>query len=248
MIMSSALVHSSVESLSRKAPRVPASPLLVKDAILEILNSTEEPLKREEIIQRLCRIMPARGFKLSPDTAEHVTKKALKILREENQVTTPRVGWYSLSARSVPAEAGEENIPDLGFEEVEEPEPKLKVMRLIGEGPQSVYLYFHEAHVELANSKRQAAWECKVGWTIGEPTARIIGQGALTCFPRPPVIGLVIRTHDGRNLERLLHAALSYAGAKIEEGGGSEWFVTSPALVEQWFLEFSKTVVALKPA
>ncbi len=103
-----------------------------------------------------------------------------------------------------------------------------------------------DVYFELSQRKGMSTWECKVGWTVGDPDARIMGQGALTCFPRCPVIGLVIRTHDGRNLERLLHAALSYAGTRINNGAGSEWFLTSPDLVEQWFLQFKGTLKILK--
>jgi len=133
-----------------------------------------------------------------------------------------------------------------GFPPSEPDTPRLKIEREIGEGPECVYVYFHDAHFELAQRKGASTWECKVGWTVGEPDVRIMGQGALTCFPRCPVIGLVIRTHDGRNLERLLHAALSYAGARIKNGAGSEWFSTSPDLVERWFLQFKETLKALQ--
>lgn len=112
---------------------------------------------------------------------------------------------------------------------------RLRIERTIGEGPESVYLYYHDVHAEFAATKGLFVWECKIGRTIGEPNARIIGQGALTCFPRPPIVGLLIRTHDGRSTEALLHSALVLAGRRIDQGGGSEWFLTSPDRVSDWF-------------
>jgi hypothetical protein len=85
-------------------------------------------------------------------------------------------------------------------------------------------------------------WECKIGSTGGEPIERVIGQGALTCFPRPPIIGLVIMTDDCRHLERILHAALTFARKRLPDGGGSEWFMTSPERVERWYNAFLQTI------
>lgn len=251
--------------MPKQQPRVPASPAIVTNIILEILRS-ETPLKRSEIILKLRQLLPLKGFTYNARQSVFTTKKALSQLLNAGRITTPRIGWYTVpqnskallgdsdgqddsqGAKASPEDSNGQDGP-LGTDDSppSEPDtPKLKIEREIGEGPECVYVYFHDAHFELAQRNGVSTWECKVGWTVGEPDVRIMGQGALTCFPRCPVIGLVIRTHDGRNLERLLHAALSYAGARIKNGAGSEWFLTSPDLVERWFLQFKETVKTLQ--
>lgn len=219
------------------------------DIIPEILKS-EGALKRNEIIARLRQLLPLKGFTYNATSSVFITKKALSQLLAAERIISPRTGWYGMPGNSS-AEAGdnaaqeEASIAD-DLAASEPPAPKLKIEREMGEGPECVYVYFHDAYFDLAQRKGTSTWECKVGWTVGDPDARIMGQGALTCFPRYPVIGLVIRTHDGRSLERLLHAALSYAGTRISNGAGSEWFLTSPDLIEQWFRQFAETVTILR--
>lgn len=224
--------------------RIPASAAVLKGLIPTILQS-HGPLKRIEINSRLRQILPAKGFVPNTNSA---LKKALSQLLTERLIESPRTSWYQApDARAENSEKAE--VETFIAEELPAMQPeasKLRIGRVIGEGPESVYVYFHDVYSEVAQGKGRSTWECKVGWTIGDPDARVLGQGALTCFPRCPLIGLVIRTHDGRNLERLLHAALSYAGVRLPSGGGSEWFITSPELVEQWFTQFEETLKTLK--
>jgi T5orf172 domain len=234
--------------MTKGVPTVPASPAILKELIPQILASGG-PIKRDAIIARLRQIAPVRGFTLRPGTA--ATKKALALLLASNRVISPRVGFYALPPTLNAA-------PDSGTSDTQTEDPaaieialpqsearKLEIQREIGEGPECVYVYFHDVYREVAQNKGLTRWECKVGCTVGEPDARIVGQGALTCFPRSPVIGLVIRTHDGRHLEHLIHGALSYAGAKVNGGGGSEWFLTSPALIERWLVLFNESLNTL---
>jgi len=235
--------------MPKHQPRVPASAAVVKKIILEILGAGAA-LKRSELIVTLRQIVPLRGFTFNAGTSISVAKKALAQLLEERLITSPRIGWYVLPENSTAVpEAGDGGEEESVIENLPPSEPaaaRLKIDREIGEGPECVYVYFHDVYLERARLKAKSAWECKVGWTVGDPDVRIMGQGALTCFPRYPVIGLVIRTYDGRNLERLLHAALSYAGARLNESAGTEWFLTSPDLIEQWFLQFKETLKVLK--
>jgi hypothetical protein len=226
--------------------RIPASAAVLRDLIPEVLTS-EGVLKRIEINARLRRAPPARGFLPNTNAA---LKKALSQLLADGLINSRRTGWYeapdSSAAETIKRDSEEELSSTDELFPIEPATSKLKIEREIGEGPESVYVYFHDVYFEHSQSKGMPTWECKVGCTVGELDARIIGQGALTCFPRCPVIGLVIRTHDGRNLERLLQSALSYAGTRINNGAGSEWFLTSPGLVEQWFHQFKGTLKILK--
>lgn len=231
--------------MAKQKIRVPASPAVIKDLIPGILVS-HGVLKRIEISARLRQVLPAKGFVPNTNAA---LKRALSQLLAEGLINSPRTGWYKSpdsSTTEIAHSESEAELPSTDELAIEPATRKLKISRQIGEGPESVYVYFHDAYFELAQRNGVSTWECKVGWTVGDPDVRIMGQGALTCFPRCPVIGLVIRTHDGRNLEHVLHAALSYSGARVSNGAGSEWFLTSPDLVEQWFLQFKGTLTTLK--
>lgn len=236
-----------VEQLAKRPARaIPATPTKVKEYLLEILSSGQ-PMKRDELVSRARALAPRDGFVLQVNTAIPTVKRALKLLANEGTIESPRVGWWRITNitnqhsvdPSLPVE------PEPEEEEIEtESEPRIAIEREIGEGPESVYVYYHDAYAELARLKGNAVWECKVGSTLGNPDARVIGQGALTAFPRAPIIGLVIRTGNGRGLERALHTALTLAGKRVEDGAGSEWFLTSPDRIEYWVQEFWKSLKA----
>jgi hypothetical protein len=218
-------------------------------------------MKRVDLIAAAQQIATRLGFTLDGPHAIFTVKKALRALAENSQVSSPRIGWWQIvSAPSLNQQSTSEcDLTECSSTSVEIAEPasipedvveetsigKLEARRSIGEGPECVYVYYHDAHAELAKSKGNSVWECKIGCTIGEPEVRIIGQGAMTCFPRPPIIGLIIRTLDSRDLERVLHAALTSAGKRINAGGGAEWFVTSPDKVERWFQAYSQSLTLL---
>jgi len=212
---------------------MPAPPTKVKEYILKILSSGQ-PMKRDEVVSRARALAPVDGFVLTAGNAIPTVKKALALLFDEGRIERPRIGWWRIT-RIPDCTPVDEQSSTLGESEVEpEPETRVHIEREIGSGPESVYVYYHDAYAELARRKGSPVWECKVGSTFGPPDARVIGQGALTQFPRTPIIGLVIRTENGRGLERALHIALTLAEKRIEGGGGSEWFVTSPDQIERW--------------
>lgn len=205
-------------------------------------------MKRDELASRARSLVPANGFVLETATATRTIKKALSLLAREGRVESPRTGWWRIarsdSAIGEQVENGNRQASESDTEEQElvatevaESTSGITVEREIGKGPESVYVYYHDAHANLAQQNGSSVWECKVGWTIGEPDSRVIGQGALTAFPRPPIIGLVIKTEDGRRLEHALHSALTLAGKRVK-GGGSEWFMTSPEQIELWVQAF----------
>jgi hypothetical protein len=196
-------------------------------------------MKRDEIVARVRMLAPEDGFILEADGAIPTVNKALKLLADQGIIESPRVGWWKIvqpleqcslavPPTDIPAPESDETEAEAEPEPEPEPERRVHIQREIGNGPESVYVYYHDAYAELARRKGLFEWECKVGSTLGDPDLRVIGEGALTAFPRCPIIGLVIRTENARSLERAIHAALTLAGKRIEGGGGYEWFLTSP--------------------
>ena len=98
----------------------------------------------------------------------------------------------------------------------------------LGSGTGAVYVYYFPRDKELAESKHQSVWECKVGRTKRDVGSRVKGQMTTAIYQKPE-IGLEIRTDNPRCLEKAIHAILELKGRKIDtDGGGNEWFFTSP--------------------
>jgi hypothetical protein len=112
--------------------------------------------------------------------------------------------------------------------------------REIGDGAESVYVYYlprDRQYAELAGASR---WRCKIGRTVGLAEARIRGQAG-TALSERPRIDLVIHTQDGRVLEDAVHAILTLKGRLLGEAPGKEWFLTSPGEVESMYESLTKS-------
>ena len=98
----------------------------------------------------------------------------------------------------------------------------------LGSGNGAVYVYYYPRDKELAESKHQSVWECKVGMTESDVETRVKAQRTTAIYEEPE-IGLEIRTDNPRCLERAIHAILELKGKKIDTGSkANEWFLTSP--------------------
>lgn len=98
----------------------------------------------------------------------------------------------------------------------------------LGSGAGAVYVYYYPRDKELAASKHQSVWECKVGMTESDVETRVKAQRTTAIYEEPE-IGLEIRTDNPRCLERAIHAILELKGKKIDTGSkANEWFLTSP--------------------
>lgn len=86
----------------------------------------------------------------------------------------------------------------------------------IGTGDETVYAYGY----------RCAPDRVKIGSCAGDVVARVAAQIG-TGTPDKPVLWLVIRTHDCRALERVLHGIFRLEGRRVT-GAGAEWFTVSP--------------------
>jgi hypothetical protein len=240
---------------------MPASPTALKPLILDALR--DGPLRRKELFHKLRTLAPAFQFFFEGAQGESSAKRALAELKNDGRIFSPQPKYWQIRDSDTQLEAqvegelddeidddNDEGDDDEGDESLEVMEVDtaagIKIERMIGEGAESVYVYYHDVYAEIAKRDGLAVWECKVGSTTSAVDNRIIGQGALTCFPRPPIIGLVIRTDNARSLERLLHSALTLAGKRITAGGGSEWFLTSPDHLERWHEAYLGTISILR--
>ena len=112
--------------------------------------------------------------------------------------------------------------------EILEPPKDSAVPLTLGSGTGAVYVYYYPRDKKLAESEGKSVWECKVGMTENDVDTRIKAQRTAAIYEKPE-IGLEIRTDNPRCLEKAIHAILELKDRKIDtDGGGNEWFFTSP--------------------
>jgi hypothetical protein len=107
-------------------------------------------------------------------------------------------------------------------------------------------VYYQAAERKLARLESKDFFPCKIGFTAGNLSTRILGQFPAAGMARLPVVGLAIRTDDGSRLERTIHFALDQAEARIDDAVGAEWFNTSPDRVKAWYLAYVQLVGQLR--
>lgn len=101
----------------------------------------------------------------------------------------------------------------------------------LGDGEETIYLYYYPCYRKFANMKGHTVWPCKVGMTTKNVWDRIYSQAA-TCFPEEPFIALIIHCDDAHKLEQTIHNVLKMNGKWIEDAPGKEWFMISPEEVK----------------
>jgi Meiotically up-regulated gene 113 len=224
---------------------IPLSPSIAAEHVLEFISSQVKPVRRGEIVKFVAERHRSLGG-LSVSDTEMRVKRALNRLVDENKLSRPSVGWYSAGDIEINAITLSSFDRDPS-EMITSDEVELIVAEeTVGSGDELVYVYFSDADRKVAKYEHRDWWPCKVGYTAGNLTSRILAQGPLTSMARLPIVGLVIRTDDGHALERALHYALDESGARIAEALGSEWFDTSSTRIKAWHEKYLHAVDVLR--
>ncbi len=216
-------------------------PSTARRIILELFEKQEQ-WPTDELISEVERRHAEEGGVKGNQAPRLVVSKALGYLQEDGKVSNVSYGYWKRAATDETEiesdiAAATSTIPPT----LEEDEPVAD--KVVGEGEESVYVYFNPNDRELASHKGRILWECKIGCTsTSDVVARIRGQGAKTALSHPPVIGLIIKTHDCAALEKALKASLRLTDAAVADSLGSEWFMTSPERIEKWFAAFQQAV------
>jgi Meiotically up-regulated gene 113 len=216
---------------------LPLSPTMAAELIVRMLVKVSKPKRRIEILQYVEATHTQLGGLPVADVESRV-KRALARLVDEGKIYSPAVGFYTTRNEveqgvsfEVSQEVPEELVPDIQIEQI-------VAEKEIGQGSESVYVYFSSSDRKLAAFERRNEWPCKVGFTAGNVAARILSQGIGTSMSSLPVLGLVIKSEDAHQLERALHIALDFGGCRIDGSIGSEWFLSSPEKIVAWHGEF----------
>ena len=162
----------------------------------------------------------------------HVFKKATQDLQKDNGgVVNKGYGSWELHYRVKDTT----NI----VEDIKAKDLKYTVDETIGAGSSAVYVYYYDVYKELAENNGNAKWPCKIGRTDIDPIQRVIGQAG-TCHPELPHIALIIYCNDSLALEAALHGILKYQNKWIKNAPGTEWFLTSPQEIKEYYSMLSK--------
>ena len=224
---------------------IPLTPSIAAELIVAHLSGVRQPTLRGDIIKYVEDGHRTLGGTSGRDPIPSI-KKALNRLVDEGKINRHAVGWYSLTDNASGGGVGEEAAAQSPVSDPEDANELLTPEDTEGEGDELVYVYFHEADRKLANHEGRNWWPCKVGFTAGNLTSRILGQGPATSMARLPTVGLVIKSNDGRGLERAIHFALDEAETRIDEALGNEWFETSPQRIMDWYRMHQQAVAFLR--
>lgn len=225
---------------------VPLTAGVARRIIVDLLQHQSQ-WRRKELATEVERTHLARGGSKGQQAPQSIVKKALTNLLEDGLVKNVGFGlWRSTSSTGDVQQAADEGTPTDQLSDADPIQEAVEEGKTIGSGAEAVYVYFNPNDRELANLRTKNVWECKVGRTASANAAdRIIGQGAKTALSHAPVVGLVIQTDDSSALEKALHASLRLAEQRVDDSPGAEWFLTSPARIEAWYLAYQLAVAHL---
>ena len=97
-------------------------------------------------------------------------------------------------------------------------------LRSLGEGKQSVYLFYDSRDYNLRGARQ--IWACNIGCTKRNVRERVKEQTAQLTFEG--TIGLILNIDASRYCERFIHTILKQQGRWRKDLPGNEWFDTNP--------------------
>jgi len=225
---------------------IPLMPSQARQIIMELLDQ-KSPWKRQDLAAQVEAIYLERGGVKGTQSTIGVVKKALQQLATDGLAANVAPGfWAKPTPREDSLSSAEDDLPESTVDGLVDESEDLAPERTIGEGPETVYLYFNPNDRRLSELEGRDTWECKIGRSASEIAAdRILAQGAKTALSHLPIVGLVIQTQDSAALEKALHASLRLVEREVLDSPGAEWFLTSPSKVEAWFLTYEASLAHL---
>jgi hypothetical protein len=185
-----------------------------------------EVLGREGSMSRIDLVCAVEGVcatggraPVAGNNTESNVEEALSTLVRQGVVENPGHAVYRLAA------APDDSTDDMDLFEPDEVEGSGDPEVELGDGVQAVYAYYLPTSRELAVGRGESRWAMSVGMTTTHVTSRMSAH--IAALPEVPALGLVIRTDHGTTLERVIHGVLTLRGRRLEDSGGSEWFLTN---------------------
>lgn len=183
---------------------------LTPKVFAEVTKELIEPgavVHRRDLIELVSKHHEEHGGLPTRSDLTTVAKKALNGLQEAGHAQGGDVpGYWRFPVGTKPSD------PDVTIE--------------VGEGPETVYVYYFPAYRDQAAYLERDDWPMKIGMTTGGHALRVRDQVG-TAMPERATVGLVYRTDDAKNAERLLHSTLRSRRRHMVDAPGTEWFMTN---------------------
>ena len=162
-----------------------------------------------------------------PKPEDNNTKKQLEPKSKGNQA--PKKNKASKGNQ-----APKKNKASKGNQKVDSSETKY-----IGEGNESVYLYYFRTYKLYAESENFDYWQCNIGRTQDRPEDRVASQIG-DQLPEKAILSLVMQINNCITLEKEIHDELKRREQWLNPESdanvvGREWFSTNPVEVEDIF-------------
>ena len=199
---------------------VTLTPNKFAELLVELFDGKQ--FSRQDAIEQVKQCFTDRGGVVEEKTYAPVFKKASEKLQDRGHMENKAYGIWVINYKKQEVEV---ILPH------KELQKNYVADTEIGRGKQAVYVYYYDAYKKIAESNNCPRWECKIGRTDRDPIQRIFSQAG-TCLPESPHLALIIYCDDSGKLEDALHSILRYQKRWIENAPGNEWFLTSPAEIE----------------
>jgi hypothetical protein len=221
---------------SYKYAGVPLTPAIAQELIIELFGNRLET--RQSIIDEVTRTHLARGgTKPRAVDVPRMVKNALGKLANKGKAENRAYGQWYIKSTGEPGQ-----VAEIGPSAASEQDPKNegtasmpiadRVLELHPDSKGAVYVYHLPTFQRKAELDGQSVWHCKIGRTERDPLSRILEQVA-TALPEKPHISLVAYTREPAALESAIQGTLTVRGRRVDESPGREWFLTSPAEIEE---------------
>lgn len=206
----------------------------IEEAILEVLfGKGDKYVERGKIAQKL-GLKDTWGKSTTWENPIGIVYSILHKLEEDGRVELQRADNNRITAKLTSLERDRRANKANKREKVD-----TSTTKRIGEGNESVYLYYLPTYKRDAESKGLDHWPCNIGYTTDSAEKRVASQIG-DQLPEKAILSLVIQTHDCKALEKRIHAELKRRERWIgADTVGTEWFSTNPTEVENIYLQGS---------
>lgn len=197
------------------------TPAIFRELLIQFFDGKQ--FARQNAIDEITTYHVQNGGILKKTSYISVFKKASQNLRE--------MGMKSIGYGIWRLAYEKKEITILEYDKKQK-EISISADKEIGEGKQSIYVYFYNGYKKLAEIQGKNVWECKIGRTDVDSISRVFGQAG-TCYPELPHIAIIFYCDDSMLLEKAFHTVLKVKNRWISTAPGTEWFMTSPEEIEK---------------